>query len=148
MEKKTIVSSIGLALVGIASFLPMAVGDFTVGPFGTEGMMMGVLDIILTVIAALAVIFVAVAAFVPDVAKAVPAGLMKVIKVVGIWMIIPTTLSQIMAVFVPAYGSGFAMQGWFKLIGTLLFVVCLFLDKIVDFFKAIGAAVKALVARF
>lgn len=148
MEKKTIVSSIGLALVGIASFLPMAVGDFTVGPFGTEGMMMGVLDIILTVIAALAVIFVAVAAFVPDVAKAVPAGLMKVIKVVGIWMIIPTTLSQIMAVFVPPYGSGFAMQGWFKLIGTLLFVVCLFLDKIVDFFKAIGAAVKALVARF
>lgn len=148
MEKKTIVSSIGLALVGIASFLPMAVGDFTVGPFGTEGMMMGVLDIILTVIAALAVIFVAVAAFVPDVAKAVPAGLMKVIKVVGIWMIIPTTLSQIMEVFVPAYGSGFAMQGWFKLIGTLLFVVCLYLDKIVDFFKAIGAAVKALVARF
>lgn len=148
MEKKTIVSSIGLALVGIASFLPMAVGDFTVGPFGTEGMMMGVLDIILTVIAALAVIFVAVAAFVPDVAKAVPAGLMKVIKVVGIWMIIPTTLSQIMDVFVSAYGSGFAMQGWFKLIGTLLFVVCLFLDKIVDFFKAIGAAVKALVARF
>lgn len=147
MEKKTIVSSIGLALVGIASFLPMAVGDFTVGPFGTEGMMMGVLDIILTVIAALAVIFVAVAAFVPDVAKAVPAGLMKVIKVVGIWMIIPTTLSQIMDVFV-SYGSGFAMQGWFKLIGTLLFVVCLFLDKIVDFFKAIGAAVKALVARF
>lgn len=148
MEKKTIVSSIGLALVGIASFLPMAVGDFTVGPFGTEGMMMGVLDIILTVVAALAVIFVAVAAFVPDVAKAVPAGLMKVIKVVGIWMIIPTTLSQIMAVFVSTYGSGFAMQGWFKLIGTLLFVVCLFLDKIVDFFKAIGAAVKALVARF
>ena len=148
MEKKTIVSSIGLALVGIASFLPMAVGDFTVGPFGTEGMMMGVLDIILTVIAALAVIFVAVAAFVPDVAKAVPAGLMKVIKVVGIWMIIPTTLSQIMAVFVSTYGSGFGMQGWFKLIGTLLFVVCLFLDKIVDFFKAIGAAVKALVARF
>lgn len=148
MEKKTIVSSIGLALVGIASFLPMTVGDFTVGPFGTEGMMMGVLDIILTVIAALAVIFVAVAAFVPDVAKAVPAGLMKVIKVVGIWMIIPTTLTQIMAVFVPAYDSGFAMQGWFKLIGTLLFVVCLFLDKIVDFFKAIGAAVKALVARF
>ncbi len=148
MEKKTIVSSIGLALVGIASFLPMTVGDFTVGPFGTEGMMMGVLDIILTVVAALAVIFVAVAAFVPDVAKAVPAGLMKVIKVVGIWMIIPTTLTQIMEVFVPAYGSGFAMQGWFKLIGTLLFVVCLFLDKIVDFFKAIGAAVKALVARF
>lgn len=148
MEKKTIVSSIGLALVGIASFLPMAVGDFTVGPFGTEGMMMGVLDIILTVIAALAVIFVAVAAFVPDVAKAVPAGLMKVIKVVGIWMIIPTTLSEIMAVFDPPYGSGFAMQGWFKLIGTLLFVVCLFLDKIVDFFKAIGAAVKALIARF
>lgn len=148
MEKKTIVSSIGLALVGIASFLPMTVGDFTVGPFGTEGMMMGVLDIILTVIAALAVIFVAVVAFVPDVAKAVPAGLMKVIKVVGIWMIIPTTLTQIMAVLVPTYGSGFAMQGWFKLIGTLLFVVCLFLDKIVDFFKAIGAAVKALVARF
>lgn len=148
MEKKTIVSSIGLALVGIASFLPMTVGDFTVGPFGTEGMMMGVLDIILTVIAALAVIFVAVAAFVPDVAKAVPAGLMKVIKVVGIWMIIPTTLAQIMEVFVPTYDSGFAMQGWFKLIGTLLFVVCLFLDKIVDFFKAIGAAVKALVARF
>lgn len=148
MEKKTIVSSIGLALVGIASFLPMAVGDFTVGPFGPEGMMMGVLDIILTVIAALAVIFVAVAAFVPDVAKAVPAGLMKVIKVVGIWMIIPTTLLQIMAVFAPTYGSGFAMQGWFKLIGTLLFVGCLFLDKIVDFFKAIGAAVKALVARF
>lgn len=148
MEKKTIVSSIGLALVGIASFLPMTVGDFTVGPFGTEGMMMGVLDIILTVVAALAVIFVAVAAFVPDVAKAVPAGLMKVIKVVGIWMIIPTTLPQIMEVFVPAYDSGFAMQGWFKLIGTLLFVVCLFLDKIVDFFKAIGAAVKALVARF
>lgn len=148
MEKKTIVSSIGLALVGIASFLPMTVGDFTVGPFGTEGMMMGVLDIILTVVAALAVIFVAVAAFVPDVAKAVPAGLMKVIKVVGIWMIIPTTLAQIMDVLVPAYDSGFAMQGWFKLIGTLLFVVCLFLDKIVDFFKAIGAAVKALVARF
>ncbi len=148
MEKKTIVSSIGLALVGIASFLPMAVGDFTVGPFGTEGKMMGVLDIILTVIAALAVIFVAVAAFVPDVAKAVPAGLMKVIKVVGIWMIIPTTLFQIMEVFVPAHDSEFAMQGWFKLIGTLLFVVCLYLDKIVDFFKAIGAAVKALVARF
>lgn len=148
MEKKTIVSSIGLALVGIASFLPMTVGDFTIGPFGTEGMMMGVLDIIFTVIAALAVIFVAVAAFVPEVAKAVPAGLMKVIKVVGIWMIIPTTLIAIMSVFVPTYGSGFAMQGWFKLIGTLLFVVCLFLDKIVDFFKAIGAAVKALVARF
>lgn len=147
MEVKKIVSSCGLALVGIGAFLPRVCGDVTIGPFGIEGMMMGTLDIILTVIAALAVLFTAVSAFVPEIAKAVSATVAKVIKVVGIWMIIPVTLTSIISMPVMSE-IGFALQSWAMLIGTLVFVVCLFLDKIVAFFKAIGAAVKALVARF
>lgn len=140
MEKKNIVSSIGLVLFGIGAFLPKLVGYFSIGPF--SGLLSSALDIALVIIGAIGVLFSAVCEFIPSVEKKV---FLKVIKVVSIWILIPEFL---MACQFIVSGEGFALKPIIMAIGAITFVVGIFLDSLAEFFKAISASIKSLVARF
>lgn len=134
MEKKSIVSSIGLVLFGIGAFLPKPV-YFSIGPFFGFS---SALDIALVIIGAIGVLFSAVCEFIPSVEKKV---FLKVIKVVSIWILIPEFLMACAT-------EGFALKPIIMAIGAITFVVGIFLDSLAEFFKAISASIKSLVARF
>lgn len=142
MEKKSIVSSIGLVLFGIGAFLPKLVGDYSIGPFSGLFDSSSALDIALVIIGAIGVLFSAVCEFIPSVEKKV---FLKVIKVVSIWILIPEFL---MACQFIVSGGGFALKPIIMAIGAITFVVGIFLDSLAEFFKAISASIKSLVARF
>ncbi len=142
MEKKSIVSSIGLVLFGIGAFLPKLVGYFSIGPFSGLFGSSSALDIALVIIGAIGVLFSAVCEFIPSVEKKV---FLKVIKVVSIWILIPEFL---MACPFIVSGEGFALKPIIMAIGAITFVVGIFLDSLAEFFKAISASIKSLVARF
>lgn len=138
MEKKSIVSSIGLVLFGIGAFLPKLVGYFSIGPFSGLFGSSSALDIALVIIGAIGVLFSAVCEFIPSVEKKV---FLKVIKVVSIWILIPEFLMACAT-------EGFALKPIIMAIGAITFVVGIFLDSLAEFFKAISASIKSLVARF